>query len=297
MKGRYPLARYMAFQIYDDNRNVIDAVNDATINPDPGQNNPFRTGTAQGTYTVNVVFGRKPNRAPPSNTIYTNGVSRVVLLYRIYYSTNPADLTGGTTNPVLPVISRGGVPMTTCPVRPIIVPEDNLVWGRLDNTDFSGAIPPNSSQLPATVSPFWLLSVTSPLTPYYPSQDNSYMSGVVSREFFASPHNYDMVVVRIKAPTFVNTREGSRRYWNTTTRQVRFWSICSDEPQTTGVVRCAADYQTPLRDGYATVVISRSVQPAFERGSGAARRHVDPVGGPDARRYRFRWGQRALDQR
>jgi len=256
VKGRYPQARYMALQIYDDNRNVIDAINDATINPDPGQNNPFRTGTAQGTYTLNVVFGRKPIRPPPPNTIYTNGVARILLLYRIYYSTNPADLTGGTTNPVLPVISLGSVAMATCPVRPIVVPEDDLVWGRVDNSDFSGAIPPPSARMPATTPPFWQLSVTGPNTPYYPSQDNSYMSAVVSREFFAPPYNYDMAVIRIKAPTFVNTQAGEPPYWSTTTRQLRFWSICSDEPQTTGVVRCAPDYQTPLRDGYATVVIS-----------------------------------------
>ena len=102
----------------------------------------------------------------------------------------------------------------------------------------------------------WGLSVTGPTTRYYPSQDNSYMFAVVSREFLSPPYINDMVVVRIKAPTFVNTQGGEPPYWSTTTRQVRFWSICSNEPQTTGVVRCAADYQTPLRDGYATVVIS-----------------------------------------
>ena len=81
------------------------------------------------------------------------------------------------------------------------------------------------------------------------------MSAVVS-EFFAPPYNNDMAVIRIKAPTFVNTQGGEPPYWSTTTRQVRFWSICSNEPQTTGVVRCAPDYRTPIRDGYTTVVIS-----------------------------------------
>ncbi len=256
VRGQYPRARYMALQIYDENRNVIDAINDATIDPEPGQNNPYRTGTVQGTYSVNVVFGRKPARTAPPNTIYTERVARVILMYRIYYSTDSDDLTGGTTTPVLPVISQGGVPMPTCPVRPIIVPEDQLVWGRLDNTDFSGSVPPISSQAPAAISPVWGMSVTGPTTRYYPSQDNSYMFAVVSREFLSPPYINDMVVVRIKAPTFVNTQGGEPPYWSTTTRQVRFWSICSNEPQTTGVVRCAADYQAPLRDGYATVVIS-----------------------------------------
>ena len=110
----------------------------------------------------------------------------------------------------------------------------------------------------------------------------------MSREFFAPPYNYDMVVVRIKAATFVNTQGGEPPYWSTTTRQVRFWSICSDEPQTTGVVRCAPDYQTPLRDGYATVVISDpSNRPSAKSWRSTLRTWI-PWGALDAGRYRLR---------
>ena len=45
VKGRYPKARYMAVQLYDDQRNVIGAINDQDIQPDTGTNNPFRTGS------------------------------------------------------------------------------------------------------------------------------------------------------------------------------------------------------------------------------------------------------------
>ena len=103
--GRYPLARYMSFQVYDNNRNVLDSLNDVTINPDSGQNNPYRTGTAQGTYTVQLIFGRKPAK-PRANTIYTAGLATAALVYRIYYSNNPEDLSGSTP---LPSITVDGV--------------------------------------------------------------------------------------------------------------------------------------------------------------------------------------------
>ncbi|MFN0100877.1 MAG: hypothetical protein ACKV2U_02180 [Bryobacteraceae bacterium] len=253
IRGRYPSARYMAFQLYDSERNVLDAINDQTILPDPGQNNPFQTGTEAGTYTIRVVFGPKPAQPAP-NTIYTDLVPDVLILYRIYYSTNVSDLTGGTLDPVLPEVYSAGSLLSACPVRPIIQPEDNSVWGRLDNADFSGVRP--APLTPTARVPAWLLSVTNPLTPYYPSQDNSYMSAVISRQYLNAPYANDLAVVRIKAPTFANTHAGEPPYLATTTRQVRFWSVCTDELKTTGVVRCAADYETPLRDGYATIVIS-----------------------------------------
>ncbi|MFN0104962.1 MAG: hypothetical protein ACKV2U_23115 [Bryobacteraceae bacterium] len=251
--GRYPKARYMAFQLYDSDRHVLDAINDQTIHPDPGQNNPFQSGTEAGTYTIRIVFGLKPAQPTP-NTIYTGLVPGVLLIYRIYYPTNAVDLTGGTANPVLPEVYIAGVLQSACPVRPIIQPEDNSVWGRLDNVDFSGVRP--AEVLPAADPPRWFLSVTNPNTPYYPSQDNSYMSTVVNRDYLKSPYSNDLIVVRIKAPTFANTHAGEPPYLATTTRQLRFWSICTNEPMSTSVVRCVADYQMPLLNGYATVVIS-----------------------------------------
>ncbi|MFN0100876.1 MAG: hypothetical protein ACKV2U_02175 [Bryobacteraceae bacterium] len=254
VRGRYPYARYMAFQLYDAARNVIDAINDQSIVPDPGQNNPFQTGTEAGAYTIQIVFGQKPPQPAP-NTIYTNLVPDAILIYRIYYSTNSTDLTGGTVDPVLPEVYSAGSLLSACPVRPIIQPEDNSVWGRLDNADFSGVSPP-SLLVRATNPPIWLLSVTNPYTPYYPSQDNSYMSAVVNRDFLNTPYSNELVVVRIKAPTFANTNGGEPPYLATTTRQVRFWSICTNEMMSTSVVRCVPDYQVPLRDGYGAVVIS-----------------------------------------
>jgi hypothetical protein len=250
VQGRYPLARYMSFQLYDDNRNVQDAINDLAINPDSGQNNPYRTGSAQGTYTVHVVFGNKP-QTPAANTVYTQGLTNVALVYRIYYSNNPDNLAATNLDPVLPVVSVEGSTLTSCPPRPIIVPEDLTVWGRLDNSDFIGTRP--STAFVPSNPPTWNTVTTGGSTPYYPSEDNSYLIAAISRDYLLPPYNYDMVVVRFRAPTFANTQAGQPPY---TPAQMRFWSFCQDEPILTSVVRCIPDNNHSSRGGFATFVIS-----------------------------------------
>lgn len=253
--GRYPKARYMALQVYDVDRNVKSAINDAGIDPDAGQNNPYRTGADQGTYTVTLVFGRTPARPAP-NTLYTGGLTTVLVLYRIYYSNNPDDLSGGTSNPQLPNITMNGRTLSSCPVRPVITPEDNTAWGRLDDYDWTGRAPLNGG-MPTTYPPTWNLSVTNGFTPYYPSADNSYMGSIISRKYLAAPYRNDVVVFRFRAPTFANTQAGEAPYLANTTKQMRFWSVCQDDPLTTSVMRCIPDNQVAVdANGFATFVIS-----------------------------------------
>jgi hypothetical protein len=66
------------------------------------------------------------------------------------------------------------------------------------------------------------------------------------------------VVVHALAPTFPNTSKGVPAY---TPSQLRYWSLCTNN-ETTQVISCTPDYQTPLTDGYYTYVISDpSVRP------------------------------------
>jgi hypothetical protein len=251
IQGQYPEARYMALQVYDDNRNVLSAIADVNIDPDPGTNNPYRTGSVQGTYTIRLVFGREPLRGPEPNTIYTANVQTVGLVYRIYYANNPDDLPGGPVNPVLPNIIAGSTVFSSCPPRPIIQPEDATVWGRLDNIDFVGTRPANGIR--AMNPPAWTFSVTNPMTPFYPSQDNSYMEALISRDFLNPPYANDMVVIRMKPPSFTDTQAGVPPY---AAANVRFWSMCQDEPMTTSVVRCVPDDKAGKQSGFSTFVIS-----------------------------------------
>jgi hypothetical protein len=251
VRGTYPRARYVAIQVYDEVRNLIDAIGDSAIDPDPGQNNPFRVFGPTGTYQVNVVLGRTPLRPPP-NTIYTGGLLRVYLLYRVYYSDLTSDIAGGVPLPQVRV--NGGTVLQTCPVRPLL-PEDSLVWGRLDNVDYAGPVPAQPLFV-ATNPPIWTMTVTNRRTPYYPSADNSYLSAFISREFLRAPHNFDMLVIRMRAPTYPDTQSGESPTLALGERQVRFWSMCQNEPVSTGVVRCVSDNRARTVDGMATFVIS-----------------------------------------
>jgi len=252
IQGQFPAARFMSLSVYDYNGNVLSDLPDEAINPDPGQNNPYRSGggAAQGTYTASLIFGPQPPR-PPANTLYAGTTLSIILIYRVYYPNDPNDLTGGAATPVLPTLTLGGVPYSTCPPRPIITPQTATVWGRLDQIDFVGVEP--SMKIPAGDPPKWLISDTNPSTNFYPNQDNSYMSAILSRAYLTAPYNYDLAVIQMLAPTFTDTQAGVPPY---AAADMRFWALCTDEVLSTGVVRCIPDDQASNVNGYVTFVIS-----------------------------------------
>jgi hypothetical protein len=221
------------------------------ILPDPGENNPFVSGTTQGTYTAYLILGERPAEPPP-NTFYTGTLTTVSLSYRIYHATDPESLPGGTTNPVLPDLWLNGQFFSTCPVRPVIVPEDATVWGRLDNGDWFGTPPTPANKLTAYDPPRW--NIRDPFSAhFFPNGDNYYFVATLSREFLQPNTSKELVVVRFKAPTSPRTRSGEPVYAD---RQVRFWSLCTDDPYTTNVHRCIPDDEALLNaNGYATFVI------------------------------------------
>jgi hypothetical protein len=251
MRGRFPFGRFMGLEIYSGDQ-LVDHLADVDIVPDPGENNPYVSGTVNGTYMAYLVFGAKPP-VPAPNTIYAGELTSVALLYRIYHATDPVDPTGGARNPVLPDLALDGTSLTSCPTHGFVQDADSTVWGRLDNADWKGRSPGPKQRWAASDPPLWRL--TDPYAAhYFPNGANYYMSATLSREFLAPATNKNLVVVRFKAPTFPATRRGEPVHVD---RQVRFWSLCTDEPYTTNVNRCVPDDAALLdQDGFATFVIS-----------------------------------------
>ena len=249
--GRYPRGRFISFQIYTSDV-LVDFLSDTEIQPDPGENNPFVSGTEQGTFTAHLVFGPEPAQPAP-NTLYTGTLTNVLMTYRLYHSTNPDDPAGDSFDPVLPDLWLEGEYLSSCPVRPIIEPEDLTVWGRLDNADFIGSAPSDAARLLARPSPRW--TIQDPFSAhFFPNGDNYYLAVLLSREFLRPNTNNDLFVVRFKTPTFPKTRSGEAVYLD---REVRFWSLCTDDPYTTNVNRCIPDSDAILNEyGFATFVIS-----------------------------------------
>jgi hypothetical protein len=251
IRGRYPLARFMSLEITTSDM-LVDYVDDVNIAPDPGENNPFLSGTANGTFAAYVVIGAKPP-VPAQNTLYTGTLTTVRLAYRIYHATDPNDPAAGAVNPVLPDLFLNGQPLTSCPVQPIIQPPYATAWGRLALGDWHGTAPTPDQQLPATNPARWVIQDPDSAH-YFPNGANYYMGVMLSRQFLAPYTSHNLFVVRFKAPTFPNTRAGEPVH---TQRQVRFWSLCTDDPYTTNVNRCVPDDGAALdARGYATFVVS-----------------------------------------
>jgi len=254
--GTFPAAREFSIGVYpqlllgsnriEPDPQTIVFLLDKDIVPDTGTNNPFLTGTALGTYTVQVVRAYKP-KSPQPNTLYIGPVPDPIdqLIYRLYYATDPNDLAGSVP---LPSVTFDGTALTNCPVSPIIVPEDATVWGRLDLEDFSGTVPP--SNWGATNPPHWTLTYNS-------IPGVSGMVAIISREFL---EGNTLLVVTVKRPTSPNNRAGVPPY---TPSQVRFWTMAQKDPVSTGVVRSIADADSAfVGDQSVYVVCDPSLAPA-----------------------------------
>lgn len=254
VQGQFPSARFMALEVYTYGNGgnagvLIDNIPDVDILPDPGQNNPYVSGSTNGTYTVNLVFGPRPDQPAP-NTIYTGTNLSVSLLYRIYHATNPNDPAGGSA---LPTVWVNGQALVNCPVIPFLVNPLSTPWGRLASSDFIGTAPTDSQKIPATDPPTWSILTAWNSSTHFPNGADTYMSTHLSREFLAPNTDKNLFVVRYRLPTYPNTRAGEAVYLD---RQVHFTSICTDDPFTTNVNRCVPDDGTVVdANGFATFVV------------------------------------------
>jgi hypothetical protein len=251
IRGQFPLARFMSFETYAGDQ-MIDYLDDTYILPDPDQNNPYVSGSANGTYTAYLVFGDKPSNPAP-NTVYTGPYTSSNLRYRIYHSTDPNDPAGSATTPILPDLWLNGQYLSSCPIQPIVLPADATVWGRLDNGPWIGTLPTSTSKLNATNPVPW--TIQDPLSAhFFPNGANYYMGAMLSRQFLQPNTSKNLFVVRFKSPTYPKTRSGEPVWVD---RQVRFWSLCTDDPYTTAVIRCIPDDAAMLdANGFAAFVIS-----------------------------------------
>lgn len=249
VRGRFPRARHTSFDVYFGDE-LLDHLNDVDIVPDAGEDNPYATGTDYGTYTLTLVFGPKP-ADPPPNTIYAGFRSAVTLLYRIYHSTDPSDPTGRSGEPALPFVWFNGNWLTTCAHRPFLADPDLTPWGRLDNVDWVGQAP--RLRYPVSDPPLW--KIDDPYSLHaFPNGANYYLSTVLSRAYLAPNGNRTLFVMRFQAPTSPKTRSGEPV---NAPRQVRFWSMCTNDPLTTNVTRCVPDSDARLDGaGRATFVVS-----------------------------------------
>jgi hypothetical protein len=235
LSGTFPDARYMGFITYTPAGNVVDALTDRDIAPDPGSDNPFATpgATPGGTYTVEVA-GTAPIGSP-DNVVNPNGILGSVI-YRVYLGNG--DATGGVGLPQMSVRRTDGtvVPLPTCGNPGTDAGLVNLVNTFGPATDVPADHPPLFKR-PANVAGL------------YVNPDNGYVAAVASHEAGR------VLVVRGAAPTVPDTQAGVSP---AAPSQMRYWSLCTNEYRKPyPVTDCVNDTSVPVAsDGTYTIVVS-----------------------------------------
>ncbi len=285
--GRFPHARYMSFNVYDQLQRPLDAIADVNIKPDAGSANPFTPGAdrtaGKRNYTVFVDFGPKP-AAPAPNTIYTgtgqNGVPNYngTLIYRIYIPDRLRNEFGDTAIPTVqlePLSSTGPLAPSVCGTfsKPSItgineaLANANAIPGLDAVTPSPGRNPPRWRRFTNLVAGLAYGITDSDRTDavyqalrrldldtaggtggFLSNIDNAYVSATVNRSLG------QVLVTRFKAPSFPDTRPGPARMPG---GQLRYWSLCQNEPLSQRFIACLNDDRSVIgADGFATFVVS-----------------------------------------
>lgn len=245
VSGAFPFARYFSFITYSLSGNAVEVATDRDISPEPGSTNPFTTpGAPTDPNLRRYSVSLDPNAAvsPGDNTLAAGpipgGIATGTLIMRVYVPDDPDDFTGGVGLPQLAVRDFDGSvrPVPTCPHH----------VGDSSIASLVGLFGPATNAPPQPQPTFVRPLVTSAL---YANPDNQYLSAIVEH----TPGT--VVVVRGRAPTFPDTRNGEPV---TDPAQVRYWSLCTNEyAKPYRVTDCAGDHETEIApDGRYTYVIS-----------------------------------------
>jgi hypothetical protein len=284
LHGIYPHARYMSFNVYDQELAPTDALADVELAPDAGSTNPFvegadRTAISRA-YTMRIVMGPRPAvRAP--NTLYLSLAGQgspiaPIMLYRIYVADMGRNLTGDAGLPsaalhladgnIVDLTARcvaadansqvgsqlGGVPIQplfadeAVPGTPVTFPaHDPIVWERFFNLAHT-----QGSGYTYGTPAHELVDATlgGERGGYLSNAHNAYISALGNRGF--GP----VLVVTGKAPTTPLTQGGAETMG---AGQLRYWSLCTNERHSTRYIDCVWDEDVPVSgSGFFKIVIS-----------------------------------------
>jgi hypothetical protein len=286
ISGQFPHARFFSFQTSGVNGRNITGWADDQIKPDPGSSNPFLPGAdrtvTHRSYTLRVLDAQVPASGPAPNTLYgasADGTVRSVpgtalATLRYYLPDLGMGRTGGVTAPTVTMVTPTGqrIPTPTCPDRL----GDPGYTQTIAATGPQTALPPGGGPLVAHRTPVWRKFVNAPTAVaqwildtdtlgtsaydavkqvtsrlpagFFENIYNKYVTTTISTDFG------QVLVFRAKLPTTPRTFDGEPRMG---TGQVRFWSMCTGDAETTLTYGCAVDKDAPVdKHGYFTIAIS-----------------------------------------
>lgn len=289
--GQYPYARYMSFTTYTYQTSAIDGIPDVAIAPDKGSTNPFLAGAnrlaKQRNYTVNIVNAKKPASGRVGNTVYLSDPSGAhsmtstglaIFVLRIYVPNRGLSNTGGVPLPSLSVVTSTGqkVAIPNCPnlipdnpltkilstangiASPIALAPATPIWHRfvnLETTEIQSNLEnPYTAPLSSLLSN--ITATKLPTGGFFENPDNKYVSATIDQKYGK------VLVLRASAPTTPQTHDGEAAMG---TGQLRYWSMCSENLQTTMFFGCVYDEGVPVSGPnrrYTIVVSTPANRPA-----------------------------------
>lgn len=271
LTGRYPHARYMSFNVYDAALRPIAALTDVDVQPDPGAVNPFREGASRTSaargYTAFIEVGAPPASGPAPNTMYVPPGEGLTFLYRIYIPDTGRDEYGDgglPTATVEPVTSTSSPAASPCSEaeKPTLAGINETLAAQatpVDGQPTSGESPPRWRKFVNLLSSVAINATGEPsLGPldldalggsggFLSNKDNAYVSTAINRGFSR------VLVTQVRTPSFPDTRGGVATMPG---GQLRYWSLCQNDPATQRFIACANDDRSVVRDGLATFVVS-----------------------------------------
>ncbi|MGH7818634.1 MAG: hypothetical protein ACREQ9_02580, partial [Candidatus Binatia bacterium] len=300
IRGEYPRARYASFNVYDALNRPLDGLADVNIQALPGSTNPFVVGNDRNAspreYEIEIRFEPKP-ASPAPNTIYAGegqpvGANRPpnfsgLILYRIYLPDPGADDQGDVGLPRVSIVADAVDASVDLPGDEACAQFRELPASGLDaaarQADFPKELRPLLPRTPGQNPPVWhpfrafntalgqLFFENDLLAPiggpeiaraipplgsggFLSNIDNDYMYTAANLAYG------DVLVIRGKAPTFPDTSTATTM----PAGDVRYWSICSNDPYSTRFIACLFDADVELdADGSYTIVLSpQDVKPA-----------------------------------
>jgi len=284
LRGRFPHARYISFNVYDEAGRPTDALADSAIRPDRSSTNPFVVGNRRDrslrSYTMRVVADSPPAKRKP-NTVYLGSADqpRFVgsLVYRVYLPDRGQNQFGGTGLPEVSLRLPDGtlVDQAAACSAPTNQPSTGVT-----ETDRHSGGPGTPSLTTASPRIKWerFFNVTRSLARQF-SQDAAEASGDEQRGGFFSDGNNayvtamvsrehgDVLVMKGRMPDVPRTRSGEGVFEKA---QLRYWSMCNGSVMPTGAtdtIGCVYDEQvvTDSRDGFTIVVSTPEDRPANAR--------------------------------
>jgi hypothetical protein len=256
--GTYPNARYMSFNVYDDEfgsfttNDVSSGMADYLIAPSAGSVNPFQTSASPGGSFSLTLSGDpqpgQPNTVPLAPSDATAGKLGASLGYLVYRTYLPTGGNGTVALPTLTLVDNGSrVTLPACPaVTGRIAAQAKNAQGAREAAQAlakqlgvtagavarkalqgigrklkggsSGTAPCRGSACPPPLQFFRATASTT--NAFFPNVDNAYVSALFR------PHPGKVIVVRGKAAT---TPAGTSPVpWPQANLQLRYWSLCND---------------------------------------------------------------------